>query len=61
MAAKLMEFYERAEKEYGFDGRMKLAMLTKISSTKAEKETDSAENISAFETAMAQLRQQGKS
>ena len=56
MAAKLTEFYAQAMKQYGVMGRMKLAMLTKISSEKAGTEPDSPENIKIFEQAMAQLK-----
>jgi hypothetical protein len=56
MAAKLNEFYAQASKEFGITGRMKLAMLTKISSEKAGTEADSPENIKLFEQAMAQLK-----
>jgi hypothetical protein len=57
MAAKLTEFYAQASKEFGLSGRMKLAMLTKISSEKAGTEADSPENIKLFEQAMRQLKQ----
>ena len=57
MAAKLTEFYAQASKEFGISGRMKLAMLTKISSEKAGTEADSPENIKLFEQAMRQLKQ----
>jgi len=57
MAAKLNEFYAQAAKQYGVMGRMKLAMLTKISSEKAGLEADSPENIKLFEQAMLQLKQ----
>ncbi len=56
MAAKLTEFYAQASKQYGVMGRMKLAMLTKISSEKAGNEADSPENIKLFEQAMLQLK-----
>jgi hypothetical protein len=56
MAAKLTEFYAQATKQYGVMGRMKLAMLTKISSEKAGTEPDSPQNIKLFEQAMAQLK-----
>jgi hypothetical protein len=56
MAAKLSEFYKEAAQEFGALGRIKLAMLTKISSEKAEAVEDSPENIRVFEQAMAQLR-----
>jgi hypothetical protein len=57
MAAKLTEFYAQASKEFGISGRMKLAMLTKISSEKAGIEADSPENIKLFEQAIRQLKQ----
>ena len=57
MAAKLTEYYAQAAKQYGVMGRMKLAMLTKISSEKAGTEADSPENIKLFEQAMLQLKQ----
>ena len=40
MAAKLNEFYKQAAQEFGLAGRIKLAMLTKISSEKAEAAED---------------------
>jgi hypothetical protein len=57
MATKLTEFYAQATKQYGVMGRMKLAMLTKISSEKAGNEPDSPENIKLFESALLQLKQ----
>lgn len=59
MAAKLNEFYKQAAQEFGLAGRIKLAMLTKISSEKAEALEDSAENIRIFEQALRQLRTGG--
>lgn len=60
MGAQLVGFYEKVAKEFGFEGRMKLALLTTISSTKAEAEPDSPENIKKFEEAVAQLRNGAK-
>lgn len=57
MATKLTEYYAQAAKQYGVMGRMKLAMLTKISSEKAGTEADTPENIKLFEQAMHQLKQ----
>ncbi|MDE2137939.1 MAG: hypothetical protein KGJ68_10935 [Gammaproteobacteria bacterium] len=56
MAAKLNEFYQQAAREFGLAGRIKLAMLTKISSEKAEAAEDSPENIRIFEQALERLR-----
>jgi len=57
MGARLIEFYEKTGKEFGFEGRMKLALLTAIPSTRANAEADSPENIQKFEQAFSQLRQ----
>jgi hypothetical protein len=59
MAAKLTEFYKQAAQEFGLAGRIKLAMLTKISSEKAELADDSPENVRVFEQALKQLRAGG--
>jgi hypothetical protein len=56
MAAKLNDFYKQAAQEFGLAGRIKLAMLTKISSEKAEAAEDSPENIRIFEQALQHLR-----
>jgi hypothetical protein len=56
MAAKLTNYYDQASKEFGVMGRMKLAMLTKISSEKAALEADSPDNVKLFEQALGQLR-----
>jgi hypothetical protein len=59
MAARLTDFYKQAAQEFGLAGRIKLAMLTKISSEKAESAEDSPENIRVFEQALKQLRASG--
>ena len=56
MAAKLTGYYQQASSEFGVVGRMKLAMLTKISSEKAASEPDTPSNIQVFEQALKQLR-----
>jgi hypothetical protein len=56
MARRLVELYEQATKELGTIGRVKLAMLTKIPSTKAAETPDTPVNIETFEKALAQLR-----
>ena len=56
MATRLNGFYAQAASEFGVLGRMKLAMLTKISSEKAGSEPDSPANIQIFEQALKQLR-----
>jgi len=59
VATRLNEFYQQAAQEFGLAGRIKLAMLTKISSEKAQAAEDSPENIRIFEKAMQQLRSGG--
>jgi hypothetical protein len=59
MAARLIEFYDQAATEFGPAGRIKLALLTKISSEKAGAVEDSPDNIRVFEQALKQLRTQG--
>jgi hypothetical protein len=56
MGVRLTEFYDKASKEFGAMGRMKLALLTQISSTKAAGEADSPDAIKKFELALTQLR-----
>ncbi|MGA3123508.1 MAG: hypothetical protein ABSF69_22290 [Polyangiaceae bacterium] len=56
MGAKLLAFYDQASKEFSAVGRMKLAMLTLISSVKAGDAPDSPENIKKFEAALDKLR-----
>lgn len=59
MATRLTDFYKQAAQEFGLAGRIKLAMLTKISSEKAANVDDSPENIRIFEQALQQLRSGG--
>jgi hypothetical protein len=51
-----VNFYERAGQEMGFEGRMKLAMLTKIPSTQAQAADDSPNNLALFEQSLARVR-----
>jgi hypothetical protein len=60
MGARLVYYYEKVAAEFGFEGRMKLALLTTISSSKAEAEPDTPANIQKFEAALTQIRS-GKS
>jgi hypothetical protein len=59
MGAQLVAYYEKVGKEFGISGRMKLALLTSITSIKATAEEDSKANIQKFENAIAQIRQSG--
>ena len=59
MGVQLAEIYKQATLEYGVRGRVKLAMLTKMSSEKAQGEPDSAESVKLFQQALDQIRQGG--
>jgi hypothetical protein len=56
MGMALVRKYEEIGKEMGSVGRMKLAMLTKLSSTKAAEAEDSASNLKMVDDAIAKLR-----
>jgi hypothetical protein len=56
MGAKLVGYYDQVGKEMGVPGRMKLAMLTKISSAQAATVEDSPANVKMFEDKIAELR-----
>ncbi len=60
MAEKLLKYYEEATKLGGMKATMRLAIITKISSTKASNEPDSPENIQIFENAMSEIRKEFK-
>jgi len=60
MGAQLMEVFSQAAKEFGTPGRMKLAMLTKMSSGVAQTAPDSPQNLKIFQEAMDKLRKDGK-
>jgi hypothetical protein len=56
MGIQLKERYEAVGKEMGAVGRMKLAMLTKMSSMAAADAEDSTSNLRLIDDAIAQLR-----
>ena len=56
MAQKLMALYEEARGVGGMKAMMRMALLTKIPSNKADAEPDSPENIAAFEKALAEIK-----
>jgi hypothetical protein len=56
MGEKLVGFYEQIGREMGQPGRMKLAMLVKISSLTARHAEDTPANVKFFEEAVAKLR-----
>ena len=55
MAEKLLSYFAKAKEKNGLQGKIKLAMITKISSQDAGKLPDSPNNIALFEKAIAQL------
>lgn len=58
MGIQLKQRYEDVGREMGSLGRMKLAMLTKMSSTHAAEVEDSASNLKLVDDAIAQLRRE---
>jgi hypothetical protein len=56
MGIQLKERYEAVGKELGPVGRMKLAMLTKMSSVAAANAEDSTSNLRLVDDAILQLR-----
>jgi hypothetical protein len=56
MGMELVHRYEQVGLEMGAIGRMKLAMLTKLSSVHAADVEDSASNLKMVDDAIAQLR-----
>lgn len=58
MADKLIKFFEEAQNLGGMKARMRLAVLTNISSKKAQTEPDSPENMNKFEKAMQELKKE---
>ena len=56
MGILLAKRYEEIGHEMGAVGRMKLAMLTKMTSGAAEKPEDSASNLKLIDDAILQLR-----
>jgi len=55
MGAKLLSYFDTAKAKGGLQAKLKLAMITKISSQQASAVPDSPENIAIFENALMQL------
>ncbi|MFP4459413.1 MAG: hypothetical protein ACLFSQ_07485 [Candidatus Zixiibacteriota bacterium] len=55
MAEKLIMYYKYINDKVGFTGKMKLATLTKVPSTKASLEPDTEENIQKFKEAVEEI------
>ncbi len=56
MGAKLLEFYQQAQESAGLQGRIKLAMITKLSQEKAKEAADSPKNIQLFADAVKKIQ-----
>ncbi len=56
MGTRIAAFYAEAEALAGLDGKIQLAMLTRIPSTRALVEPDSQQNVARFESAIQHLR-----
>ncbi len=55
MAEKLVRIYQAIQEAAGLAGKTKLAMETKVPSTKAALAPDSAENLEKFRAAYAKI------
>lgn len=60
MGAKLSHYYEEAKAIGGLKGRMRLAVITKVSSDRCGELPDSPENIKLFEDAIQELKKEFK-
>lgn len=55
MGKKLLAYFDKAREKGGIAARVRLAMLTRMSSEMAEESEDSPEKIKMFEEAMRRL------
>lgn len=55
MGERLAAYYQKAQEKGGIPAKLKLAMITKMSSAQALSAEDSPENIKVFEQAVTQL------
>jgi hypothetical protein len=58
MGQRLTEFYEQASKLGGVKAKMRMAMITKISSNAAGSAPDSPENINNFKKALEEIKKE---
>ena len=58
MGQKLLEFYNEVVELGQAKARMRLAMLTRVSSVQAAQEPDSAENIKKFQEALQEIKKE---
>jgi hypothetical protein len=55
MGEKLLRFYKYVDEKAGLEGKMKLAVETKIPTIKASIEPDSPENLARFAAAILKI------
>lgn len=55
MGKILSSYFDKAKEKGGISSQVKLAMITKMSSSQAEAAEDSTENIDLFENALSQI------
>jgi hypothetical protein len=60
MGSKLISYYEKAVKVGGIKAQMRLAVLTRLPSSKAKLAPDSPENIKLFEESFKELEKEFK-
>ncbi len=58
MADKLLQYYADAKKIGGLKAQMRLAIITKIPSSKASSEPDTPDNINAFEAGLREIKKE---
>lgn len=55
MGEKLMEYYEYIQEEMGYSGKIELAKVTNLPSSKAATKPDSEENIESLREGIEEL------
>jgi hypothetical protein len=60
MGAKLSEYYRKVEQIGGIKARLRLAVITRVSSDKAANEPDSPEHLKTFEAAFKEIEKEFK-
>lgn len=58
MGKQLVEMYDEAKKIGGLSAQIKLAILTRMPSTKALEAPDNEDNITSFRKALAAIRKE---
>lgn len=60
MGKKLLEYFNECARLGRLKAKMRLAVLTRMPSSRAESEPDSPENIQLFENAMREIKKEFK-